>query len=83
MDDATRFKWSYFVKSKAEFGVIMQRYIYKLVSKYNINYLRCGNAGENQVLKEICEKNSIDMEWTSPNTPQENGVVERGFAMIR
>ncbi len=23
------------------------------------------------------------MEWTSPNRPQGNGVVERGFAMIR
>ncbi len=61
----------------------MEKYISKYEGKYNIKYLRCDNAGENQVLKEICGKNGIDLEWTSPNTPQENGVVERGFAVIR
>ncbi len=61
----------------------MQKYIYKYVKEYKIKYLRCDNAGENQALKEICGKNGIKMEWTSPNIPQENRVVERGFAMIR
>ncbi len=36
VDDATRFKWSYFVKSKAELGDVMEKYISKYVGKYNI-----------------------------------------------
>ncbi len=51
VDDATRFKWSFFVKSKAVLGDIMQKYICKYVNEYNIKYLRCDNAGENQALK--------------------------------
>ncbi len=44
-------------------------------------YLRCKNAGKNQKLHEICDK--YEIEFTAPNIPQQNGVVERGFAMIR
>ncbi len=53
VDDATRFKWSYFVKSKAELEDTIQIFIYKCVNKYNIKYLRCDNAGENQALKDM------------------------------
>ncbi len=36
VDDATGLKWSYFVKSKAELGDVMEKYISKYVGKYNI-----------------------------------------------
>ncbi len=41
------------------------------------------NAVENQKLLEICDKYGVEIEFTAPNTPQQNGVVERGFATIR
>ncbi len=83
VDDATRFKRSYFVKSKDGLGDMIQKFIDPHANEYQIKYLRCDNAGENQILKEICGKCGIKMEWTAPNTPQENGVVERGFAIVR
>jgi hypothetical protein len=31
----------------------------------------------------ICTKHGIQIEYTAPNTPQQNGVVERKFVTIR
>ena len=44
----------------------------------------CDNAGKNKTLEENCAENfdEIKSEFTSPGTPQQNGVVERGFATI-
>ncbi len=83
VDDATRYKWSFFVKSKGELGKTVQRFICGNAPRNNIKYLRCDNAGENQALRELCDKYGIKMEWTAPYTPQENGVVERGFVTVR
>jgi hypothetical protein len=43
-------------------------------------YLSCNNAGENEpYVQPLCAENDIQLEMTSPNTPQMNGVVERSF----
>ena len=34
-------------------------------------------------LRLVCDKYGITMEYTAPNTPQQNGVVERKFVTIR
>ena len=41
-------------------------------------------AGENNTLKENCAKNSdeIKLEFTSPGTPQKNGMAEQGFSTL-
>ena len=46
--------------------------------------VRCDNSGEDKTIKENCAKNfeEIKFEFTSPGTPQKNGVVERGFATL-
>ena len=51
---------------------------------YKVKYLRCDNAGENLKVEEECLKLGlgITMEYTSPNTPQQNGRVERKFATL-
>ena len=50
--------------------------------KINAKIIRCANAGENKTLKESLMKNfkEIKFEFMSPGTPQQNDVVERGFA---
>ena len=42
----------------------------------------CENADKNKNLEENCAKKirEIHFEFTSPDTPQNNGVIERGFA---
>lgn len=49
-----------------------------------VKYLRCDNMGENVTpLKEVCNSKNIQLELTTPYTPQMNGVVERGFITTR
>ena len=40
------------------------------------------NAGENKVLAEEVKQNGITVEFVAPNTPQQNGVVERAIATV-
>ena len=44
--------------------------------------MRCDNTGENLALTQQCaaEDLGIEFEFTAPDTPQQNGVVERAFA---
>ena len=46
-----------------------------------MDVIRCDNDGENKVLLQKCneEKLKIKFEFTSPRTPQQNGLVEREF----
>lgn len=48
-----------------------------------IKKIRMDNAGENtsRGLKRLCEENTIEIEYTPPDTPKLNGVIERGFAV--
>lgn len=49
-----------------------------------IDYLRCDNAGEHLTeLKILCETHGVQIEYTAPDTPQYNGVVERRFHVDR
>jgi hypothetical protein len=79
-------KWSFFARRKSEMGPIVIEFIKKL----KINrpgsaiFLRMDNAKENMTLKSNLEKEGIDIhvKFTSPNTPQQNGQVERSFATL-
>ena len=45
---------------------------------YDVKYLRCDNVGEHQEkLRTVCNKHSIELEYTAPHTPQMNVVCER------
>lgn len=86
MDDATGFIWSYFLRYKSQVKDKMVELIKHLDRKhnYNVKYLRCDNAGENIKTEEECHKQGLGVtfEYTSPNTPQQNGRVERKFATL-
>ena len=53
-------------------------------TKKNIKIFRCDNSGINKTLEENCMKSfeEIKFEFTSPGTPQKNGVVEWVFDTI-
>jgi len=48
---------------------------------YQVKFIRCDNAGENVQLEEASKEEGLGVvfEYTAPNTPQQNGRVERGF----
>ena len=50
----------------------------------SLRFIRCDNASGNKKLQEICEKEGfgIQFEYTTPDTPQYNGQIERKFATL-
>jgi len=85
VDHATDHLWSYFLKKKSDVPETIQKLVSKLVAQnYKVKYLRCDNAGENKMTDELLKKKGIhvEFEYTSPNTPQHNGKVERKFATL-
>ena len=52
--------------------------------KKNVKIIRCDNAGENKMIEDNFMKNfkEIKFEFTSPGTPKQNHMVERGFATL-
>ena len=86
LDDCTDKAWSFFLKHKDDQVEELIAHIKELKSKYGkvVKYIRCDNAGENILLEEWCKKEGlgIQFEYTSPNSPQFNGKIERKFASL-
>jgi len=86
IDQFTKFKWSRFIKKKSDLAINLVEII-KLIrfDNYQVKYIRCDNAGENQVIKKTMIDNEMfgmKLEYTTPYTPQFNGLVERSFAFL-
>ncbi len=54
----------------------VEKFLTKQLNKYGIRYLRCDNTGENEKLSDVCDRYGVEIEYTAPNTPEQNGVVE-------
>ena len=85
-DEARDNCWSYFLKYKSETSKEIIEFVKELKARENkeVKYIRCDNAGENwKVEEKLCKLGfGITFEYTAPNTPQHNGVVERKFATL-
>ena len=85
VDDATRMGFVYFLRTKDEvrdkIGLLIDQ---TRRLDLSIKIIRCDGAGENtRHLQDIARENGIQMEFTSPYTPQMNGVVERRIAVLK
>ena len=49
--------------------------------KTPIQAIRMDNAGENLAVEKFCKDKNIRVEYTPPDTPKLNGVIERAFAI--
>eukprot|EP01018_Ginkgo_biloba_P016798 Gb_10865 [translate_table: standard] len=81
IDDYTRKIWVYFLKEKfkafmkfIEFRVMAERQ-----SGYKLRILSSNNGGEyiSNEFKDFCKKVGIQKQYTTPYTPQQNGIIER------
>eukprot|EP00957_Ditylum_brightwellii_P083473 6345666-Ditylum_brightwellii.AAC.1 len=88
VEEKTGMKWSDFYPTKDT----MIEPTCEQLNKWKANgkavkYLRCDNAGENKALEKRCAsadwKLGIEFEYTARDTPQQNSLVEVGFATIR
>ena len=72
------------LKLKSELWKVEMIFLEEMVKKHNfkVKILRCYNAGENTHFQQEVEKSNykINFEFTSSNTPQQNGLVERAFS---
>lgn len=80
-DEATSFRFVYLIKSKDEVFNCLNSFIL-LVHNMNgarIKYFRCDNGTEfiNKRIKDLLAKNGIQIEYISPYTPEQNGLIER------
>ena len=81
VDDFSKFTWTFFIHSKDEAGKIIINHIKTLNNNPDVKVERIrsdnGTEFKNSVMKEFCEEKGIIHEFSTPRTPQQNGVVER------
>ena len=80
VDDATDMTWSVFMKKKSDISEKMINFIYNMKENGTpVKVIRLDNSGENLAFKETCKKLFLPtaFEFTSPDTPQQNGRAER------
>ena len=86
VDDCTDYAWSFFLKQKSDLKDITIALIKELKQAYDIDVkiIRCDNSGENNSLQKACKQEGlgIKFEFTAPDTPQQNGRVERRFPTL-
>ena len=86
IDEATDYCMSIFLTKKNHLGKEMLKLLRELKTKgYNVEYLRCDNAGENRSFQEMVRETEDlhpTFEFTAPGTPQQNGKPERKFATL-
>jgi hypothetical protein len=80
-DDATSFRYAYFLKHKNEVLEKFKKLDRIIKNKFgrNIRVLRSDNGLEykNRAFDEYTDKKGIEREYTAPYTPEQNGKAER------
>ena len=85
IDEYTGMKFTYLLKYKSDLVDKCMDLLNELHRRgFNVKYIRMDNAGENNALAKALNNSPYDIkvEFTSPNTPQQNGMVERAFATL-
>jgi transposase InsO family protein len=81
VDDFSRKMWVYFLKLNSDMFKEFQNFkaLVENESGCHITSLRSDNGGEffSKEFNNFCAKHGIKRQYTTPYTPQQNGVVER------
>lgn len=80
-DDWSHFAVVFLITSKDEVFECFQTYEALATAKFGqrIHRLRCDNGGEykSKQFERFCKSKGIQVEWTVPHTPEQNGVSDR------
>ena len=84
VDEVSKMKWSFFLKKKSDQINKLLPFLKDMKTQKALKYICCDNAGKNTSLDSACKTEALGLtfEFTSPGTPQHNGVVERSFATL-
>jgi transposase InsO family protein len=81
MDDYSRFTWLFFLQEKSQTQETLKRFLRQSQNEFGlrIKKIRSDNGTEfkNSQIEGFFEEEGIKHEFSSPYTPQQNGVVER------
>lgn len=81
IDHYSHFTVGYTLTHKNEVFEKFKTYLAMIKTKFscNIKHLRCDNGGEyiSKNFKELCQKEGIEVQYTIPYNPQQNGIAER------
>jgi transposase InsO family protein len=81
VDDYSRFTWVFFLQEKSQIQETLKRFLKQAQSEFGlrIKKIRSDNGMEfkNSQIEGFLEEEGIKHEFSSPYTPQQNGVVER------
>jgi transposase InsO family protein len=81
VDAYSRFTWVFFLKEKSQTQETLKRFLRRAQNEFGlrIKKIRSDNGMEfkNSQIEGILEEEGIKHEFSSPYTPQQNGVVER------
>jgi transposase InsO family protein len=81
VDDYSCFTWISFLQEKSQTQEILKRFLRRAKNKFGlrIKKIRSDNGTEfkNSQIEGFLEEEGIKHEFSSPYTPQQNGVVER------
>ena len=79
--DFSRFGWTYFMKQKSDAGATFKRFLTDILDSTKPSVVECvrsdgGGDFSGGAFRELCEDRGIREEFTTPDTPQLNGVVD-------
>jgi transposase InsO family protein len=81
VDDYSRFTWVFFLQEKSQTHEILKKFLRRVQNEFGlrIKKIRSDNGTEfkNSQTEGFLEEEGIKHEFSSPYTPQQNGVVER------
>ncbi|GKF94034.1 retrovirus-related pol polyprotein from transposon TNT 1-94 [Tanacetum coccineum] len=81
VDEYSRYTWVYFLKKKSQAPEMIMSFI-RMVENQNdvkVKQIRTDNGIEfrNHELESFCDEKGISQNFSSPYTPEQNGVAER------
>jgi Reverse transcriptase (RNA-dependent DNA polymerase) len=87
MDEYTNFLRSFFLTNKSHISSTLLPFLRQLQQQRDltVQYLRCDNAPEHIKFQKSLQQTTdlkIKFEYTAPDTPQQNGKIERNFATL-
>jgi len=87
VDDYNRWTWIKFLRSKDKTYDVFSNFCTQIQSEKEMKILKVrsyhGGEFENEPFEAFCEKHGIIHEFSSPRTPQQNGVVERKYRTLQ
>ena len=86
VDDFTRYTWVILLRSKSDAPKHIEALCTRLQNDKNLKINRIqndrGKEFENSYMESFCQRSGISQEFSTPITPQQNGVVERKNKVI-